>query len=72
MMAPKPLMVQQCRQDSLFPSDGMQQAVEKIAAVYDRAGAKAQFDGRYFDGPHRFDVAMQDAAFDWLHRHLKK
>ena len=33
MMAPKPLMVQQCSQDGLFPLEAMEESLEKIAAV---------------------------------------
>lgn len=71
MLAPKPLMVQQCRQDGLFPLSGMEAAVAKIAAVYKKAGIKERFDGRFYDAPHRFDVAMQDDAFAWLDKQLK-
>lgn len=71
MMAPKPLMVQQCRADGLYPPQGMTDSVDRIAAVYRKAGVPDRFDGRFFDGPHRFDVAMQDEAFAFLDRHLR-
>ncbi|MGE3780875.1 MAG: dienelactone hydrolase family protein [Pirellulaceae bacterium] len=71
MMAPKPLMVQQCRQDGLFPPTGMQESVDKIARVYERAGVANHFTGRFFDGGHRFDVPMQDEAFQWFDQHMK-
>jgi len=71
MMAPKPLLVQQCSQDRLFPLEGMQAAVDKIAAVYHKAGAAKQFDGRFYDVPHRFGLAMQDDAFAFFDRHLQ-
>lgn len=71
MLAPKPLLVQQCRQDGLFPLAGMEASVAKISAVYEKAGIKDRFDGRFYDAPHRFDVAMQDDAFAWLDRQLK-
>lgn len=71
MAAPRPLLVQQCRQDGLFPLAGMEAAVEQIAAAYTKAKVREQFTGRFYDVPHRFDVAMQDDAFVWLDRHLK-
>lgn len=71
MMAPKPLLVQQCSQDGLFPLAGMKESVAKIAAVYEKAGVKQQFSGRFYDEPHRFSRPMQDEAFDWFDRHLK-
>jgi hypothetical protein len=71
MMAPKPLMVQQCRQDGLFPPAGMQESVDKIAAVYRRAGVVDRFNGQFYDVPHRFDIPMQDDAVAWFDQHLK-
>jgi len=71
LRAPKPLLVQQCSQDELFPLAGMQESVEKIAAIYAKAGARSQFTGRFYDVPHRFDVPMQEDAFNWLDHHLK-
>jgi dienelactone hydrolase len=71
MMAPKPLMVQQCRQDGLFPLEGMKESVEKIASVYKKAGVGEQFDGRFYDINHILNVEMQNEAFDWFDQHLK-
>lgn len=70
LTAPRALMVQQCSRDRLFPLDGMRAAVDKIAAIYDRAGQREQFTGRFYDEPHRWTVAMQDEAFAWLDRKL--
>jgi hypothetical protein len=39
--------------------------------VYAKAGAKELFAARFYDGPHRFDVTMQEDAFAWLDRWLK-
>ena len=64
--------MQQCRQDRLFPPAGMKEAVEKIAAVYEKAGVKDRFTGRFYDEPHQFTLAMQDDAFAWLDKQLKK
>jgi dienelactone hydrolase len=72
MMAPKPLMVQQCRQDGLFPPRGMQQSIDKLAAIYDKAGVPTRFTGRFYEGGHRFDVAMQDDAFAWFDQQLMR
>ncbi len=70
MMAPKPLMVQQCLEDPLYPLEGMRQSIQKIAEVYEKAGAGNQFAGGFYDGGHRFDQAMQNDAFDWLDTQL--
>jgi dienelactone hydrolase len=66
LTAPRAQLVQQCSQDKLFPESGMKESVEKLAAVYEKAGAKDQFDGRFYDVPHRFTKAMQDDAFAWF------
>jgi dienelactone hydrolase len=71
MLAPKPLLVQQCSKDGLFPLAGMKESVDKLAAIYDKAGVKSKFDGRFYDEPHKFTRAMQDEAFDWFDKHLK-
>jgi dienelactone hydrolase len=72
LAAPRPLLVQQCRQDKLFPLAGMEAALEKIAAIYRKAGAAEQFDGRFYDVPHVFNLAMQDDACAFFDRHLKR
>jgi dienelactone hydrolase len=71
LAAPRALLVQQCRQDRLFPPEGMEAAVTRIAEVYAAAQCPRQFHGRFYDEPHRFTRAMQDDAFAWLDRHLK-
>ncbi|MCS6865304.1 MAG: alpha/beta hydrolase family protein [Gemmataceae bacterium] len=71
MMAPKPLMVQQCSQDRLFPFDGMNDSLRRIEAVYEKAGVRKNFAGRFYDAPHMFSKTMQDDAFAWFDHHLK-
>lgn len=71
MTAPRPLLVQQCSRDGLFPLAGMKAAVEKIGAVYEKAEVKDRFTGRFYDVPHEFNRAMQDDAFAFLDRALK-
>jgi hypothetical protein len=71
LAAPRALLVQQCRQDRLFPLEGMEESVKKIAAVYEKAGAGDRFSGRFYEAPHRFTRAMQEEAFDWFDRVLR-
>ncbi|HMN86120.1 MAG TPA: hypothetical protein PKA74_09075 [Bauldia sp.] len=68
--APSPLLVQYLLGDAQFTREGMEAADRKLAAHYASAGAAGAYAGSFFDGPHRFDVAMQEEAFDWLARHL--
>lgn len=72
LTAPRALLVQQCRQDGLFPPEGMQEAVDVIAAAYQKAGARERFTGKFYDVPHQFDVAMQNDAFDWFDQQLTR
>jgi dienelactone hydrolase len=71
LTAPRPLLVQQCSQDALFPPAGMKDTVNQIAAAYEKAGVRERFSGRFYDVPHQFSRAMQEEAFAWLDRHLK-
>jgi dienelactone hydrolase len=66
--APAPLVVQYCRDDELFPLNGMVEAHEHIAAAYSTTGAPENYVGEFYDGGHRFDQPMQDAAFGHLGR----
>lgn len=42
----------------------------RIAGYYVRAAAPDAYKGEFHEGPHRFDVPMQQAALAWLHSHL--
>jgi dienelactone hydrolase len=68
--APAPLLVQYDRHDALFPLEGAEAAHRRIAAHYAAAGNPAAYTGQFYDGPHKFDRAMQRAAFAWLDEHL--
>lgn len=68
--APSPLLVQYLLGDAQFTPEGMQAADRRLAAHYAAVGRADSYCGSFFDGPHRFDVAMQDQAFDWLATHL--
>ena len=62
--------VQSALDDDLFTPTGMRDSDARMAATYERAGARANYRGELYPGPHRFDLAMQAAAFAWLRRHL--
>jgi len=70
LTAPRSLLVLQCARDQLFPPEGMKESLKKIAAVFDRAGAKDKFTGRFYDEPHHYTRQMQDDAFAWFDRQL--
>lgn len=64
--APMPLLVQYCRQDDLLTEAGMRAAHALLGARYAGTGAPDAYRGVFHPGPHRFDAAMQQAAFTWL------
>ena len=49
----------------------MKEAVDKLTAIYAKAGASSLFRGRFYDQPHIFSLEMQEEAFDWLDHWLK-
>lgn len=72
LRVPKPLFVQQCRRDGLFPLNGMEESVAKLEAIYRKAGAPEAFRSQFYDEKHIFNVKMQDDAFAWLDSHLQR
>jgi hypothetical protein len=66
------LFVQNCGRDRLFTREGMDAAVDKISNVYATLKQSGRFKALYYDVPHQFNAAMQEDAFDWLERWLKK
>jgi dienelactone hydrolase len=68
--APAPLMVQYNEDDELFTPEGQHDADRKIAEIYHKTGNADDYVGRFHPGPHKFDVAMQTEAFDWLEKEL--
>ena len=67
-----PLLVQYQRGDRLFSAEGMRDAHRRIAAVYAGTGNAGGYEAQHYDGPHCFDVSMQEAAFAWLRAALDR
>jgi hypothetical protein len=68
--APGALLVQQCRQDALYPLAGMEAAVDKLTHIYAKAGLPDRFRGTFYDAPHCYQPEMQDETFAWFDRWL--
>ena len=68
LTAPGALLVQQCGRDALYPTSGMKKSVEKLAAIYAKAGIPERFHSTFYDVPHSFRPEMQDEAFAWLQK----
>lgn len=67
---PSPLLVQYDLEDELFTREGMHAAHERIALHYKNAGKPENYRGEFYPGPHKFDLEMQTAAFNWLKHQL--
>ncbi len=52
--------------DDLFTPAGMRAADARLAGHYASVGAPQNYTGQFYPGPHKFDLEMQAAAFDWL------
>jgi dienelactone hydrolase len=69
--APSPLLVQYDSDDQLFPIEGMRSAHARIANHYAQTGQPNRYVGRFYSGPHKFDIEMQKDAFGWLSETLR-
>jgi dienelactone hydrolase len=67
---PRPMLVQYCREDKIFPLKGQIKAHEKLSNLYKKAGAIQNYLGIFYQKPHIFDVEMQEDAFNWIERCL--
>lgn len=70
--APKPTLVLNCNDDSLFTLAEMQRADRMLTEVFQKAGAGDAYRCSFYPGGHKFDLAMQAEAFDWFDRWLKE
>jgi dienelactone hydrolase len=69
--APSPLLVQYDLDDELFTAEGMTAAHDRLTRIFADAGVPDAYTGQFYPGPHRFDLAMQAAAFAWLKQILR-
>jgi hypothetical protein len=71
LRAPLPTLVLNNNEDPLFTLAEMERADKMLADVFDKAGARDAYRASFYPGPHKFDRAMQQEAFDWFDRWLK-
>ena len=71
LRAPLPTMVLSNNEDPLFTLLEMQRADEMLRRIYDKAGAADRYQGSFYPGGHKFDLAMQDEAFAWFDKWLQ-
>jgi dienelactone hydrolase len=66
------VFVQNCARDRLFTKAGMDASTEKIRAVYADLKHPERFQGKFYDVPHQFNAEMQEEAFAWIEKWLRK
>jgi dienelactone hydrolase len=71
LRVPLPTMVLNNIDDPLFTLPEMERADQILREVYAKAGAEERYRCNFYPGPHKFDLEMQAAAFDWFDRWLK-
>jgi dienelactone hydrolase len=65
---PSPLLVVHGQQDSLFPPDGVNAAVENLRRCFQTIGKPERFETLFFNGPHKFPLEAQRKMMDWFDR----
>ncbi len=71
LRAPLPSLVLATDRDPLYTLDEVQRAAGILQEVYRKAGSPEAFSFNLYEGPHMFDLSMQEEAFDWFDRWLK-
>lgn len=71
LRVPKPTLVLNDDEDTLFTLEEMKRADRILAEVFAKAGAVDRYRASFYPGGHKFDRPMQAEAFDWFDRWLK-
>ncbi|MFN4145220.1 MAG: alpha/beta hydrolase family protein [Runella sp.] len=71
LRTPLPTLVLNDKEDQLFTLTEMQKADRILEQVYKKAHASDRYRCTFHEGPHKFDLAMQQEAFSWFDRWLK-
>jgi len=72
LRVPLPTLVQNDVEDPLWTLEEMHRADRILREVYEKAGAPERYEGRFYPGPHKFDLEMQEEAFAWFDRWLAR
>ncbi len=69
--APKPLLIVNTDQDSIFPLDGVVRLHQKVAGLYRLFGQPNNLGLVIGPGPHKDTQDLQIPVFRWFNRHLR-
>ena len=70
LRVPLPTMTLNNRQDGLFTLPEMEKADRILQEIFQKAGAPDRYKGGFYEGPHKFDIEMQEDAFRWFDQWL--
>jgi dienelactone hydrolase len=71
LRAPLPSLVLATDRDPLYTLEEVKRAAGILQEVYQKTDSPEAFLFNLYEGPHTFDVSMQEEAFDWFDRWLK-
>lgn len=71
MVAPRPLMISNTDNDSIFPLDGVYRTYNAARKVYSLYGKEQDISLNITAGGHGDTQQLRVNAFDWLNKHLK-
>lgn len=71
LAAPRPLLLCNTDNDSIFPLDGVTRTHAKLAGVYDLLGAREKLGLVITPGPHKDTQELQLPVMRWFNKHLK-
>ncbi len=71
LIAPRPLLLGNTDDDSIFPLDGVERLFEKVRRIYQLYGAEDKLQKAIFPGGHKDLPELQKAAFAFFDKHLK-
>ena len=67
---PKPMLLYNGEQDTLFPVPAVKEAYAKMHKVWESQNAGNRLKTKLWNVPHEFNLEMQEEAFEWLDQQL--
>jgi dienelactone hydrolase len=71
LVAPRPLMIGNTDNDTIFPLDGVERLHSKVRKIYQLYKANTNLALLISEGPHKDTQDLQVPVFRWFNRHLK-
>lgn len=71
LRVPAATMVLNSTEDALFHQPEVRRSEEMLREIFAKAGAEDKLAFTHYPGPHKFDLQMQEDAFEFFDRHLK-